>query len=620
MKTGVIDKTENNRFKNKVKSLIDKAKIDYYEKLFKNAIGNARDTWRGLNEVMGRKMEKNRIKCVLSGGVEITDDKGIAETFNNYFHNIPRELDSKLPLTSMDPLEYINVQIESMIHQYDPCTSMEILSIISSIKITKQSKNSVPVRLLVANKDIISIPLSHLFNQCMLNGIFPDSYKIGRIVPILKKGNSRLVSNYRPISILPVLSKVFEKIIHKRLVKHLAENNILSPTQFGFRTGMSTIDAIVHFTEYIYEALNNKQSTINVFIDYSKAFDTVNHDILIRKLDRYGVRGTALEFTKSYLNNRKQFVSINGAYSAELTTNISIPQGSVLGPLLYLVYVDEIQNLSQNFIVTSFADDCTLSFIDNSINNLVTTCNHDLNIFKSWSNANRLTINIEKTNCILISNILDSVPIGSIKLDNFELDFILDTKYLGVIIDNQLKFDKHVNYICGKIAKSIGVLLRCKSYVPLSGLRCAYFSIIHPYILYCLPIFGAIYAVHLNPLKILQNRAIRIITGGGYYDNLNRLFKTASILRIDDLFKYSLACYAYKNQNELIRFTRNHRYPMRNTADLRAPMARLRSTEQSVLYNTINLWNELPLDLKNSRSYDSFKFKYKELLLSQYVD
>ena len=261
-----------------------------------------------------------------------------------------------------------------------------------------------------------------------------------------------------------------------------------------------------------------------------------------------------------------------------------------------------------------------MSFIDRSIVNLLNTCNHDLNIFKSWSDANRLTLNIDKTNCILISNILDSVPAGNIKLDDIELEFISDIKYLGVIIDNQLKFDKHVNYICGKIAKSIGVLLRCKSYVPLSGLRCIYFSIIHPYISYCLPIFGSIYAVHLNPLKILQNRAIRIITGGGYYDNLNRLYKTANILRIDDLFKFSLACYACKNLDQLNHFTKSHRYPVRNSADLRPPMARLRSTEQSVLYNTINLWNELPLDLKNSRSYNSFKYNYKKLLLNQYID
>ena len=450
-------------------------------------------------------------------------------------------------------------------------------------------------------------------------GFFQICLKYGELCQFRKKGNSRLVSNYRPISILPVLSKIFEKIIHKRLVKHLSDNDLFSPTQFGFRGGMSTVDAIVHFTEYIYDALNNKQSTINVFIDYSKAFDTVNHAILLRKLDRYGIRGTALEFVSSYLSNRKQFVSINDSCSTILTTNISVPQGSVLGPLLYLAYVAEIQNISQNFIATSFADDCALSFIDNSVANLLDTCNHDLNIFKSWSDANRLTINIEKTNCILISNILGSVPLGSIKLDNIELDLISDTKYLGIIIDNQLKFDKHVNYICGKIAKSIGVLSRCKSYIPLSGLRCAYFSIIHPYILYCLPIFGSIYAVHLNPLKILQNRAIRIITGGGFYDNLNGLYKSASVLRIDDLFKYSLACYAYKNQNELTRFARTHRYPVRNTADLRAPMARLRSTEQSVLHNTVNLWNQLPLDLKNSSSLESFKFNYKKLLLNQYT-
>ena len=221
---------------------------------------------------------------------------------------------------------------------------------------------------------------------------------------------------------------------------------------------------------------------------------------------------------------------------------------------------------------------------------------------------------------MLISNIFDNILPGCIKLNDIDMNFVTDIKYLGVFLDNKLKFDKHLNYICSKISKSIGVLRRISLFVPRSVLRCAYFSIIHPYILYCLPIFGSTYAVHLHPLKVLQNRAIRIITGGNFYSNLNQLYKTAFILKIDDLCKHSLGCYAYNHQNDLNRFIRTHRYPTRNTADLRPPVARLRMTEQSVIHNAIDIWNSLPLDLKNSNSYDIFKLKYKQHLLLQYVN
>ena len=168
-------------------------------------------------------------------------------------------------------------------------------------------------------------------------------------------------------------------------------------------------------------------------------------------MERYGVRGIALNFFQNYLSNRQQFVAINNSYSNKLVTNISVPQGSVLGPLLYLTYVNEIQNLSTNFIATSFADDCTLSFAGHSTPDLLNICNHDLKIFKTWSDANRLTINIEKTNCMLISNLIDYIPNGFIKLDDIDLNFISDTRYLAVIIDDKLKFDKHIEYICKKI-------------------------------------------------------------------------------------------------------------------------------------------------------------------------
>ena len=475
-----------------------------------------------------------------------------------------------------------------------------------------------PIKLIIANRDILSPVICNLVNQSLNTGIFPDSFKIAQIVPIFKRGDSRTPSNYRPISILPYLSKIFEKIIYFRLAYHLAVNEILSPYQFGFRKNISTVDALIHFTEMIYDALNNKNCCLNVLVDYSRAFDTINHAILLRKLERYGVRGSALEMIRSYLKNRQQSVRINNSLSGTLTTNISVPQGSILGPLLFLIYVNEISNMSNKFTPTSFADDCTITFVNSDINTLISDCNEELYKFKSWSDANRLTINIDKTHCLFISNTFD-LPPGSIMLENNELELVSESKFLGVMLDNRLKYDKHTSYICKKISKSIGILYRIRRNLPSNCLRFIYFSLIHPYLLYCLPIFGAAYTTHLEPLRVLQKKAIRIISNAGYLDHTNQLFFSNKILKFDDMYKHSLGCYIYKNQDLLTSFTRSHNYNTRNRELYLPPFERLRSTEQSVLHQGIRAWNNIPDDIKACRALEGFKHQYKQLLINQYA-
>ena len=483
LRLGVITKNENNVFKNKVKSTIDKAKSAYYKKVFNANIGNIRTTWKTLNNLMGRCNTRS-ITCLLDHDTEIYDDKKIANLFNDYFTNIPIELDSKIEHTASDPTSFISVNLQSVLSEFEQCTPLEVCSIISNLKITKESKNSIPIQLIISNKETLSVVISDMVNRSIRDCIFPNSLKISRVVPIYKQGDPRIPGNYRPIAISHWLSKIFEKILYSRLMHHIVINDILSPQQFGFRKHISTLNAIINFTEHVYKILNDKSSSLKILIDYSKAFDTVNHEILLRKLDCYGVRDNCLQLLRSYLKDRKQAVNIRDTFSDYKTTNISIPQGSIIGPLAFLLYVNEIPNISSRFQVTMFADDCTLSFANSDINNLINECNEDLARFKVWSNANRLTINTNKTNCLYISNLNESPSYGSICIDEQNLNFVEVTKFLGVFIDNRVKYDKHIDHVRNKISKSIGIMYRIRNFIPHKCLKDLYFAIVHPYVMY----------------------------------------------------------------------------------------------------------------------------------------
>ena len=528
-------------------------------------------------------------------------------------------MDAQVPLTSQDPLHFVNPNLDSFLTRFEPCSPTEIWSIIKDLKNTKENKDTAPIKLIKANSVTLSVVISRMINHAMELGIFPNPLKIGTISPIFKKrGDPSSPLNYRPICKSPYLSKIFEKVIHSRLSKHLTDNNIISPLQFGFRKNISTLDAIIHFTEILYNALNDRNSCMNILIDYSRAFDTVNHEILLKKLDKYGVRGIALALIANYLKDRVQMVRIREKVSDPIVTNISVPQGSINGPLLFLVYITEIPSISQKLIPTMFADDCTLSLIGNDMVSMVEECNRELQAFKLWSDSNRLTINVSKTHCLLISNIFSEIPPGSLLINEQEIDLVQCVKFLGIFIDSGLKFDSHIEYISGKISKSIGIIYRIRCLLPISTLKNLYFSLIQPYIMYCLPIFACTYDTHMQPLILLQKRAIRTISNAPFRETTNPLFIKNNILKINDLYKHSLCCYLYKNQHLIENHTRNHDYFTRHRNDIHVPNARLRSTEQSVIRNALLVWNDIPDNLRACRTFTQFKIQLKKYLIDQY--
>lgn len=287
---------------------------------------------------------------------------------------------------------------------------------------------------------LVSIPLTHIINLSLKTGKFPDQLKIARVIPIYKSGDRREINNYRPISILPAFNKIFEKIISLRLINYLECNNLLTEYQHGFRAHRSTESAILQFINYVYLALEEKKHVAGVFIDLSKAFDTLDHNILVHKLKYLGIRGEPLNLFKSYLIGRKQAVYCNQSYSPLKSIDKGVPQGSVLGPIFFLIYINDIVNVSTNLEFVIYADDTTLLVKDENLDSLHSNLISELNNIKLWVKANKLNINNSKTNYIFFQNRSVKNSLNPIQLDGEVIQQVTHTQCLGVTIDENLNW------------------------------------------------------------------------------------------------------------------------------------------------------------------------------------
>ena len=312
-----------------------------------------------------------------------------------------------------------------------PTNEEEVLSIIHFLKIGKSPGCDTISNSLVKNlaAEIVQ-PLVHIFNLSLTNGIVPREMKVAKVVPIFKKGDPKLLTNYRPISLLISFSKILEKLIYVRTVKFLNSSKMFSNFQFGFREKHTTTHAILHFINKVSYAMDNHMHTLGIFLDYSKAFDRVDHKILLRKLSHYGVRGAALDWFRSYLADRQQFVSINGFDSELQNVSCGVPQGSLLGPLLFILYINDFQYSSDVLSFNLFADDSSIFFSHKDAQVLVQTVNSELRNITSWIHANKLSLNLTKTNYMIYSNSLKMLP-GDIMFNGVLIDRVTSTKFLG---------------------------------------------------------------------------------------------------------------------------------------------------------------------------------------------
>ena len=359
------------------------AKRLYYDKRLNGSKFNMRATWRLLNEVLNSKKLRPKPNSVFKvGDQEISDPIEIANRFCQYFSNIGPNLAKRIQSATSHKDSLSGDFSHSMF--LDLATQEEIIDTTCKFPEGKSAGyDNIPMATIKRSINSISSPLTHIVNLSIIHGIVPNELKIARVVPIFKSGDKALFSNYRPISVLPCFSKILERIIYNRIINYLNDFNVLCDNQYGFRKNRSPSLALIDLCDRISSAFDRREYAIGVFLDLSKAFDTVNHAILIDKLEHYGIRGLALEWVKSYFSERAQFVEFNNVRSSPQEISCGVPQGSILGPLFFILYVNDLNNASLLDVIL-FADDTNLFISHNDPGYLNDTLNRELNKLSTW--------------------------------------------------------------------------------------------------------------------------------------------------------------------------------------------------------------------------------------------
>ena len=312
--------------------------------------------------------------------------------------------------------------------------------------------------------------------------------------------------------------------MYNRILSFINRNKLFNKFQFGFRNNHSTFMALIILNENLINALDNEKCAVGICLDFQKAFDTVDHSILVDKLHCYGIRGIENQWFFSYLANRQHSAVYNGYESEHKMINCGVPQGSLLGPLLFLLYIDDFTNVSSFFMPIPFADDTNLFCTGTDLKEIIWLVNEEISKIYAWVDANKLSFNVDKTNIMLFTPIFFSHCIDDIVINQITIQEVKETKFLGVIIDNKLKWSAHIMYISKKIVKGIGILLKSRKVFDNDTVVSLYHTFVYPYLHYCIHVWGKAYNTHLNDLVVLQNKAMRIISGVPPRTNMDRFY------------------------------------------------------------------------------------------------
>ena len=614
---------EYRNLRNRVTQSIRNAKNNYFKNKLNQCSGNSRKVWKIINMILGRHKHSKLSETFKHNDVELNSPNDIAEHFNDYFIDVGRTLAENINDCNQHFTNYL-LQSQDESFSLPPITHDELINVIEQLRDSSPGHDGIPMKILRAIVPVISPVVLHICNTSFSAGVFPDDLKIAKVIPIYKDGDKMLFKNHRPISILPAMSKILEKIMCNRMVEFCTTHNIITEAQYGFRKGRSTESALTKFKNDILAAFDDQDFTIGIFLDLSKAFDTVNHEILLEKLKRYGFRNNALKWLESYLLNRKQYVHYKDRKSRQRLISYGVPQGSILGPLLFILYINDIINSSGLFKFILFADDSTLYASHGDLRHLVHLVNDDLTNINNWVKANKLTLNIEKTKCVIFHrNKKKPTPHEPVKLGNIALKEEQSIRFLGVIVDKHMSWKPHIQNLICKISKQCGILYLTRDKFNTTQLKQLYYSLVYPYVSYCHTVWGAAGKTMLNSLEVSLKKVIRTISYKAKNDHTNELFKQLGLLKLDDINTYCSAIFVYKSLNNhsnvgLFAYNDNERYILRNAKELKIPLMTTKQSQTSINYQGVKVWNDLPEDIQNKLTIPSFKISLKFHLLSHY--
>lgn len=625
------NKQKYSAYRNILTSCIRKAEDLYFMKLMENTKNNLFHLWKVFGSIINPKKIKrdNQIKELLFDNKKLTSNVDIANAMNEYFTSIGETLNANIT-SNKESKTYLKNRTTQTFFLF-PTDSEEIIKLIGKINPRKAGgSDNISPKILRENISIYADKLTHIINLSFKTGIVPEKFKLGKVIPIFKKENNLLPENYRPITLLSSLNKILEQVMYNRIYSFLIKHDILYKYQFGFRLNHSTSLALIEIIDNIMNKLEQDNYVAGIFLDLSKAFDTVDHTILLEKLEHYGIRGLTHSWFKSYLTNRKQYVVINNTQSTVRTVKCGVPQGSVLGPLLFLIYVNDIAtSLEENNIIRLFADDTNIFMYNKSPQRLKENMNSAISNLFEWFNANKLTVNLGKTSYTIFKKKKKKTPsyLNDIKIGNTVIHRVKSSKYLGVTIDENLDWKHHISNLKKSLIKIKNSFKIIKNHVPEHNKIQLFNSYFYSKIQYGIEVYGQASSKLIKQLQIQQSRALKILFNKDFLTPTLNLHKEFNVLMVNDVYKSNILKFVFKQQNNMTPalfktfFIKNgniHDYNTRQKKHLYITRLNKRFSKKRIKYQGSILWNSTPKEIKSIKSVKSFSKAMKKYFVSQY--
>lgn len=614
-KNAQIARDDNNKwkeyrtYKNKYKQRIQEKKYQTTQRKFDKVAGDQKGMWKVLKNILND--ENDQINEIIDGDKIYKHDQTIANEFNKYFVDTIKNINNTIPTVNYQDIQILDQNVNEF--------KIEKISI-------SQLKNHIKEMKKRNSRDSFNISVNILQDSIFDQEIFPSILKNSVVIPIQKISSTNKINEFRPINTLPTVERLIEKIVYDQLAKFVDRNNILCSQQSGFRKSHSCESAVNLLLDEWKSAMDSNETTVAVFLDFQRAFETIDRSILLKKLKNIGVHGKARKWFKCYLNNRSQIVRVNNIFSTELTNDLGVPQGSILGPLLFLIYINNIINYLENAKIKLFADDTVIYCSHRDVDTCVRNMNIELENLSNVIYQHKLKLNITKTKAMIISKKKDNNYANiKISINNEEIDIVDKVKYLGIYMDKNLNFNEHVNEIIKKIGKKVGVLNRIGNKLNIQQKIQFYKSCIECHMNYCSTILFLANEKDLNRLQILQNKCMRNILRTSKCCSAEKMLDVLELMSFKKRILFNVVYInMYKIVNKIwpsylsskikFNYKNERKNTLRNRNQIVKPIAKKAYMQNTLFYKGIDLYNKLPANVKNIEKIETFKNKLKEYI------
>lgn len=626
-----ISKTEEDweifrQWRNKTVDRCRRAKRGYLEEKLDKNKKDPKNMWRVLKEMMKGKRSDKEYKEIQFENRIIYKVEEMANIFNCYF------VDSIRMLSNEDQVENkikSRQYIDSIWEVFEQIEKEQLYRIIRNLENKAGTEEGINVEIMKCVVEVAAEKICYVLNTSLESGMFPNEWKEAIVVPIPKVRGTKKIEEFRPINKLPIYEKVLEIIVQKQLVEYLEKNELLTECQSGFRVKHSCETALQWVLSEWKKTIGEGKIIGVVFLDLKRAFEVVDRKILIKKLQWYGINGAVLNWFKSYLENRSQRVKFNGILSAAINVDLGVPQGSVLGPLLFLIYINDIvEVVGDNCEIRLFADDAIIYTTGYSCVEINNKLHKQMEKIDEWVKRNRLSVNVEKTKVMLIRGVRKKVNEENIKikLRSKELEVVTEIKYLGIIIDKNLNFSKHVDYIGRKVGAKLGVMRRISGDIS-AYMRCiVYKTIIAPLFDYCGSIMVGISKTNVQHLQRLQNQAMRIILRCNRRAKIVDMLEALCFMSVKERIEYNVCIIVYKIMKGLCpKYLRNKievvQYEggvgTRQVGNVYIDRCKTGEEQKMLLYEGLKMYNALPIEIKREEKIQSYRKKLTRYIITK---